>query len=265
MDAWSHLAFLNPETRVFTETSWRSVMGFAHISLFRRIANIGLESSYSQLHAEVAQLFYALETDPDFAGIIKTLEPKKPLKPGWSLRLVASSADPAVQQQQQSFSVAVDAASLVFAHSILDDAAFQYCRVTAIVSPSSWEPFVLEKQVKLRETRDSNYESLLKQKVEGYLGKLERESLVTKSQKLFEICKPKPDFKPIREFSYDSNRLERLDQLRHDIVHGAGPVTGLPNGDDDVLFMKQCGLYLMSLVKESFDVQIVLPPEPPLG
>ena len=105
-----------------------------------------------------------------------------------------------VRAQQQSFSAAVDAASLVFAHSILDDAAFQYCRVTAIVSPSSWEPFVLKQKVNLEETRNNEYESLLKQKIEGYLGNLERESLMTKSQKLFEICKPKPDFKPIRGF-----------------------------------------------------------------
>jgi hypothetical protein len=237
-------------------------MGFANISSFRHVANIGLESSFNRLHVEFTQLLHDLETSPDLAGIVVPLDPNNPGQPGWSRRIAATSGHSMVRQQQQSFSVAIDAASLVFAHSILDDAAFQYCRVTAIISPSSWEQFVLKQKVNLEEIRNNDYEGLLRQKIEGYLGNLEREALIKKSQKLFEICKPEPDFKPITEFSYDNSRLERLDLLRHDIVHGSGTEKGLPNGDDDLRFLQQCGLYLMMLVNQRFDVKVVLPPEP---
>jgi len=252
----SHVADMSAATKLFSEAFLRSLKGFAMVFEFRRIACIGLKSSFSDLLAYVTQLLYDLETNPDFAGIIVSIDPNVPPRPGWSRRIVATSADYLVRQQQQSFSVAVDAASLVFAHSILDDAALQYCQVTAMVSPSSWEQLVLEKKVQLRDVRSNDYENLLKRSIQDYIDKLERESLITKSQKLFEVCRPEREFQPIMGFSYDRGRLEGLDRLRHDIVHGAGPVNKLPNGDDDLYFMQQCGLYLMTLVNHRFGVRI---------
>ncbi len=191
----------------------------------------------------------ALVYDPDFEGILVPIDPHSP-KTAISSKTVAVAA----QSEMETFRVAVDAASLVFAHSILDDAALQYCRVTSIVAPSSWEPFVFNKPVKLEEVRKESYQKLLMAKISDALKKLERESLLTKFNKVFQICQPKPDFKPIRGFSFDRSRLEELDTLRHEIIHETGPVRPLPRGDDDLDFLKMCAFHLMRMVTHCFGV-----------
>jgi hypothetical protein len=207
--------------------------------------------SFSQRRDEWILLMHEVETNPAYKGILVPISPEAPKVSDWS-----RVADTLTQAQTKDFSVALDAASLVFAHSILDDAAFQYCRVTAMVSQSSWERFALDKKIKLGEARDQDYGSLLAQKTEEYLNKLERESLLLKIGKLFEVCQPDADFKPMGVYSYDKERLENLDKLRHSIVHGSGPVHRLPNGDDDIQFMDLTAMYLMMLVNARFGVQI---------
>ncbi len=196
-------------------------------------------------------LMQDLWTNPYWKGVLRPNRPDARPPTNWE-----PLVDAGVQIQERDFFLNVDAASLIFAHSVLDDAALQFCRVTAEASPNMWERFVREKKISLKEVRNSTYESLFRQKLDDYFNKLERESLMAKVQKMFEVCQPDANFRPIREFSYDKSRLESLDKLRHDIVHGTGPVAGLPNGDDDIRFMQSCLSYLMMLVHERFGVQI---------
>ncbi len=232
--------------RLFTETLVRAVKGFGLITSFRQIA-----SKSSPDYDFWRVLTDALLNDPDYKGILRPIDPNSPKIPNMS-----RVADHAAQQEIATFGVAIDAASLIFAHSILDDVALQYCRVTSIVSPSTWEPFVAKKTVTLEEVGKEDYQSLLTAKIRDSLNKLERESLLTKVDKVFQICQPKADFKPIRGFSFDSSRLENLDGLRHAIIHVTGPVHRLPKGDDDLHFMKMCVLYLMKLVQHCFGVAL---------
>jgi hypothetical protein len=229
----------------------RSLKGFGLTFSFRRIASVGLGLSFNELREDWEILMHELETDPDYEGILIPIKPGSPCSPNW-----AHVADAMAHIEAQNFSLAVDAASLVFAHSVLDDAVLQYCRVTAAASPSSWEQFVIEKNIKLSDARSDCYERLLEKKINEYINKLGKESLISKIQKLFEVCKPRPGFKPIKGFSYDKRRLEHLDELRHSIVHGSGVADKLPNGDDDIHFMQRCGLFLMLLVNHCFSTEI---------
>jgi len=259
----SHLSVLDSATSLFTKTFIRSTWAFASLSSFRHVAKVGLEASFPHLKADLIQMLHSLETDPDLARVTVPKDPNNPPKPGWSLRIATNYADEGVRQQQQNFSTVIDATSLVFAHSVLDDMALQYCRVTAIVSPDSWERYVLEEKIKLKDMRHTaDYKTLLKQKIDHFINGLTRKSLAKKCEKLFEVCRPGPEFKPIRDFSFDTKRLDSLDELRHKIVHEIGPTKGLPNGDHDIYFMQQCGYYLMALVNERFDLKVVLPSEP---
>ena len=247
----SETSDMSTATRLFTETFMRSIKGFGVISSFRRIASLSTKSSVNQIHDDWRVIMDALLTDPDYKGILVPIDPHAPKVP--NLSRIASLA---AELELDNFGLAVDAASLVFAHSILDDAALQFCRVTSIVSPSSWEPFVVNKTVRLEEVRNENYQSLLTAKIEDSLKKLERESILTKFDKVFQICRPQADFKPIKGFSFDRSRLADLDRLRNAIIHETGPVQRLPKGDDDLHFMKMCSVYLMTLVNHCFGVKM---------
>jgi len=242
---------LHKANTLFTDTFVRSTKGFAFIFSFRWLARTGLERSFNFLRDDCLILFQELETNPDYKGILIDIDPNRHSSPNW-----ARVADIAAQGQAAGFSVAVDAACLVFAHSVLDDAALQYCRVTATVSPSSWERFVIDKKIRLSEAKNETYRGLLQQNIERYLKKLEKESLLVKIDKLFAVCQPVPGYKPIRRFSYDRARLQDLDTLRHSIIHQSGPVRKLPKGEDDIRFMQLCGLYMVDLVNTRFGVQI---------
>ena len=235
---------MNAANRLFTQTFLRALKGFGLISSFRRIA-----SKSSPDHDFWRVSMDALLNDPDYEGILVPIDPNSPKVPNMS-RIAESAA----HLDMDNFGVAIDAASLIFAHSILDDVALQYCRVTSIVSPSSWEPFVAAKTVPLEKVGKEDYQTLLTAKIRDSLKQLERESLLTKVDKVFQICRPKPDFKPIRAFSFDRSRLESLDGLRHAIIHVTGPVHRLPKGDEDLHFMNLCAIYLMCLVNHCFGV-----------
>ncbi len=55
---------------------------------------------------------------------------------------------------------AVDAAALIFMHSVLDDAAMKCCRLIALAKPHEWERWVDDKQAPLKEVREHGYDSL---------------------------------------------------------------------------------------------------------
>ena len=58
------------------------------------------------------------------------------------------------------------------------------------------------------------------------------------------------------DYTFDRNRLEKLDDLRHEAVHGSDPLVALEDGDDDVWFLQKTAFYLMALVNMRYDTRI---------
>ena len=114
----------------------------------------------------------------------------------------------------------VNAATLIFYHSILDGVVFDCLRVTALRAPSDWEKELSGMQVGLLEARDRTYEQLLRAEYYKRLAELEREALLTKVGKLFARCKPEPKWSPMHGYAYDETRIKQFDDQRHEIVHG---------------------------------------------
>ena len=115
----------------------------------------------------------------------------------------------------------IDAASIVFTHSVVDATALDYCRVTALVAPRDWESSVDQRQVKLTDFRGKDYDQVLRQKLDEFFEQLERESLLKKTDLLFAKCQPPKDWAPIGHYQFDRERLQKLDEVRHEIVHGS--------------------------------------------
>ncbi len=160
------------------------------------------------------------------------------------------------ETQMSKFQKSVDAGSLIFAHSVLDAVAFDYCRVTALVSPLSWERFVDQKPIKLQEFRNQAYEALLKAKIDEYFQVLDRSPLLTKVDRLFEVCKPPDKFSPLRDYEFNRDRLAALDTNRHAVVHKLTLANPLPRGDDDIWFLMSTANYVMAMINERFGLRI---------
>jgi hypothetical protein len=147
---------------------------------------------------------------------------------------------------------AVDAASLVFAHSILDDCAWSFCRVCALANPHDWEYLIDTRKIDFATLREKTADTIREELIGARLNQLERESLLTKVDLLFRLCPPPKAFAPIRNYSFDRDRLERIDGDRHRIIHSGGFTGNLMTIDEDLDFVSTTVLYLMALVEQKY-------------
>lgn len=153
----------------------------------------------------------------------------------------------------------LDAAVLVFYHSILDGVAFDCLRVTALHSPSDWEEDLEKVQIGLLEARDQAYDHLLRAKVGTRFASLERESLLIKVDRLLARCKPKTNWSPMHGYAYDRQRIKQFDDQRHEIIHGAAigkPLALFPVTDENLWYLSRTGMFFVALVNMRYGLQI---------
>ncbi len=219
------------------------------IQTFRQFGRWGLPLASSEARKQNIELGYKLAFDPAFE---KYLNREAFLASG----LAQSLPNIMTQQAVETFEGALDASSLVFAHSLLDGTVHDYCRLCAMIAPRDFLPFVGEKKLALNEIEGQSFENLLGNLIEVYLTNLEKESLLRKADFLFQICRPPSGFAPMEGYTFSRSRLADLDALRHRIVHTVGPLTRIPNSEDDFEFLWKTGNFLFCLVNNKYDVKI---------
>jgi len=237
--------------KLFTETFITCFSKFAVITSFREISHLGLPAASPHIYDQYLAFAGELFSDPQHDKLFK--DKKKALMVLGSVEALGRKM---AEEKMQNYIASVDAASLTFAHSVIDSAALNYCQCCFLAAPADWEEFVEKRKISLEELKGKNYEEVLKAKANDYIQSLDRESLLTKAERLFQVCQPPADFSPIHNFTYDRARLEGLDQMRHDTVHQKGPVPRLPNGDSDIWFLQQTANFFMALVSSKYGLKI---------
>jgi hypothetical protein len=156
-----------------------------------------------------------------------------------------------------TFESALDAATLIFAHSVLDCAALDWCRVCALAAPDDFLPLIDQKKVTLAEVRKAaSFAELHAAALEGYLESLDRAPLVNKLDLLFSLCRPDSTFVSIdANYRYDRERIIALDY-----VHHGGLGVRLPQGDADLSFLRGTDLFLALLVCQRYGLRLTSKP-----
>jgi hypothetical protein len=161
------------------------------------------------------------------------------------------------QRQLESYQKAIDSSLIVLAHSALDAAAFDYFLVIEIIAPiEDLERYVNKKQISLEDLKGADYSELMRQKIHRFIVELDRRSLLEKIDKLFEICQPPPNFSPIHNHVFNRNKIETLDTLRHEIVHGNGLDAPLPTCLENIKYMRDTANFLMALVNKKYNIKM---------
>jgi hypothetical protein len=206
---------------------------WARVETFLRVAELAMPHAQRALREETSKLLSAPDTLSE--SIIEYM--KKVGSAGYA------------ELQVNDAQSAVDAAALVFMHSVLDDAAMKCCRLIALAMPQAWECWVGDKQVMLREVKEHGYETLFDKALERRLSKLEHESLVAKADMILRLCKPPDGFSNhVDHYVYDRSRLSLLDEQRHRIVHGGSWAGMFRRNEDDLEYLFNTGLYFLDLV-----------------
>src|SRR2546425_311853 len=110
----------------------RVVDDWTTIQSFRLVAKAGVPAARAVLPGQNIRPLQALLDDPENARVFIG----DPSTRGESIALLAHTiAEQTIANAQAS----IDAASVVFAHSALDGAAYDCCVVTAKIAPDDWE------------------------------------------------------------------------------------------------------------------------------
>jgi hypothetical protein len=236
--------------RLFNDVVARCYDRWRFVLSFRITSKASMAAGAKQIEADkitfVADMFHGSEFDKILMDKEKFFQSNPPEK------IVQDMTEQTVREME----LVMNAASVVFVHSVLDAAALDYCRVTALAAPHDWEGVVEKKGVTLAELKTANYGQLLQDKLKDYFTQLERESLLTKADQLLARCKPEAKWSPMNNYEYDRDRLERLDDFRHNIIHGDGLGMELKDADNEIDYLTRTALYFMGLVNLRYGFQI---------
>ena len=147
---------------------------------------------------------------------------------------------------------AIDAAALVFAHTILDGTLTECCLVAFDAAPSDWFSFVKKRKIELGDLQNSSAADLRHQKALEYVNQLSRESMVKRLETLHKLCVPK--LKGEKPFTYwvTTEELEKFDRLRHNVIHVRGFAQPIPDIQEEVLFALVLGVSALALVGKAY-------------
>lgn len=234
---------------LFSSVFARALSGFTQISEFRQTAHTAVDAAGSRFHRIARQyaemMFHPRNEDRYFADPEGALE-------------VLGGIDGVTQQNVQrrisSFVSMIEAASLIYAHSLLEGIVIDLCRCIADTSPSTWDNRIARKQVPFERLSSASLDDIRQQLVDEYLKALDRDSLPKKIETLLGACRPPKDFSPLEDFSFDGDRIQFLDAQRHDLVHGALPLKSAVSADQ-IDFLQKTALYLVAMVSHAYGLR----------
>ena len=230
---------------------WSCITRFNEIFAFRQFCKVSFE------HAEdinkdmelssIGLLFYSKIYDRYFNDKEAVLE---------RLGTPESVAQKLYEHKYEKVKESINAASLVFAHAIIDDLIYELCLITSKILSDKWASKLTKKKIEFEEIQRSSPDDIRDRLIREYINGLERKSLLEKYDTFLSVCNPPKNHQLTTGVKLDRSRLEKLDSLRHDAAHGNRVQSFLPSGDDDIVFIRDMFNLLMSNVCENCNVKI---------
>src|SRR5260370_4248256 len=169
--------------RLASETLAQTLLGWKTLSIFRLMGELGLPLAVPEVASRHHRTTDAFSTDEKYSDMFPA-DRSKLAERGFFKAVATAMTVISVE----SFECALDAASLIFAQSLLDTAAFSWCRVCALTEPDDLFHLIDRKQFALSEIKEASFAELRDKAIDQYMGSLERESLVKKMDMIFAIC-----------------------------------------------------------------------------
>ncbi len=238
---------------VLSETFRRFMKNWTFIISLRQVADVALPIAEEALRLIHTDYIERVAVDPEYKNMVVKFDGSEG---SWDEDFKTLIRTGMTESALANASAGIDAASLVFAQSILDDCAWSYLKVCSLACPTDWDAVIGAKKVDFNSLQGKTPATIRSELIEEKLKQLERESLLMKVDLLFRLCPPPDAFAPINNYRYDRDRLGQIDASRQEIVHKDGMGKPLPNVDDDLDFISKTVNYLMALVNRKYGVQL---------
>src|SRR2546427_6258116 len=220
---------------------------------FRRLVRAGEPLAKAQASGEDTQLANDILKDPKYDEYF--LDRQKAVEFFGGTEALANSW---TQGKISTLRGIVDLASVVVMHSALDAALTDLCRLAATMKPSDWEERISDKQIKLASVKTTPYETLLRERLHDHLAALEKESMLKRTEALLAVCQPPAGYVGVNGYTWDRTELARIDQLRHDLIHGRLAAPPPTEVERDIEFLVKTGLYFWTMLNAKYNVKVDL-------
>lgn len=235
---------------LFTQVWNRLTSDWTRLTTFRQMGLLGEDAAKEAVHKSNTYFVQQQLLNGEYQTLLK--DRAKFIEEGMAEILPQSMTDSSVK----TFRHTLHAATLVFAHSILDAAIFDCLQICAIMAPQNWSEQLVSKKVLLSETASKGYTELLNNAITDELKRLERESLMTKFDRVFQLCRPKQQEYLTNGFRFDRERLLKLDDTRHKVVHSPETIASFDSIYEDLQFMQSSGVHVFCMIADSFGLQL---------
>lgn len=163
---------------LFSETHGRTVRAWSTVSIFRQVVHAGFAAATEAKAKEAEFLYDRVISDPSYMKLVNDVEGFRKAMPKEKF------VELGVTQSAETANNLLNAATILFGHSMVDGAAFDYCRVTALHAPNDWEPDLSNKQVAVSMLRERATDEIVRLKLADLLEDLEMKSLREKIDRL---------------------------------------------------------------------------------
>lgn len=167
----------------------------------------------------------------------------------------------AVQALNVNYMETMHAAILVFMHAMVDTISKDLIALTQRAEKSPWREEASKYELKLNlsdavsEAGRQRAEKILEDRMELLVKEWNHKPLLSRVQRLFDLCKPQRELIDTANFRYDQERLRRLDETRNVIVHEPHRGHYFEGFDDDMRFLIGVGYMLVLMVRKRYHLE----------
>jgi hypothetical protein len=241
---------LTPAEQLFSETQGRILRAWSTVSIFRRFVDAGFDAAKQAQIKDAETLWNSVISDPQYTKLVYDVDQFRKTFPKEKF------AEAIAKQSTEMTTNLINAATILFGHSMMDAAVFDFCRVTALHAPDDWKVEVSNRQVPLSKLREQPLETIEAAKLNEFLADLEMKSLAEKIDRLHARCRPKNNWSPMVGYVFDREKIKRLDLLRQGIVHGDALGQPIADAAGEFLYMHRTCWYFMGLVHMRYGIRM---------
>lgn len=233
----------------FTLAVFRYINLWSNVDNLRIVAEAGVSQAKTVLEEANINFMKRVLSDPQFNEMFVNKDE--------FIKTMGMQAGTIMTEKMLSIAaISRDAASVVFAHSILDAFLFVLCKIGFDADPQSIEKFIEKRQISYKAARDKTTEQVRQELLGNYLSALERESLLRKCDVLYQQCNPKAGFSGVANYEFDQTKLSAFDELRHDIVHGLRIDRPINNIEDQLEYARNTGFHFMAMLNSRYELKL---------
>ena len=243
---------VNPNTE-FAEVFNNFLLQTNKIIAFRNDALFLIGNGKEQLISKAKQTIQTIKdfTNTAEAKINVTPEVEKMASESLDAFQLVKNPDAAIRHSKRR----IDAATVIFIHSLLDATIYSLCKISHAIKPNDWLSFVKDRSLKIADVLTDGQDKAIQAITEKFLVSLEREPIVKRSDILHAICKPASNSNYASHFKCSRSALEAFDNLRHDIVHGQQSGKEIFPVEQELNFGLKAGVYFSSMVRHTYGLE----------